>query len=149
MATTKTSAARSAQRTPAIATGWDRVVRSLHAERRVAPASFVDPTWSSEYVDVRTDRASRSRMSDFGYGADEVGRIGDIADDAAMIGPVKWDARLEHEQDPRQRSPIGDPLTPRIAVATLHDRQQRLDSLPQRIIDKRLGHSCGLRRSFP
>ncbi len=89
MATAKTSAARSAQRTPAIATGWERLVRSLHAERRVAPASFVDPTWSSEYVDVRTDRASRSRMSDFGYGADEVGRIGDIADDAAMIGPVK------------------------------------------------------------
>lgn len=89
MASANTFAARNAERTPAISTGWGRVVRSLHVERRVAPASLVDPSWSSEYVSVGTDRASRGRMSDFGYGADEVGRIGAVADDTAMIGPVK------------------------------------------------------------
>jgi hypothetical protein len=73
------------------------------------------------------------------------------AGSAAHLGRqvLPGDTGLQDEQDPRQRPAIGDPLAPRIAIATLDDRQQRLNSLPQRIIHKRLGHSRELRRSFP
>ena len=59
------------------------------------------------------------------------------------------DTRFQHEQDARQRLPIGYPLAPRIPVPTLHARQQRLDPSPQPITDQWFRHGHRLRRQHP
>jgi len=50
------------------------------------------------------------------------------------------DPGLQHEQDPGQDLPVRDPLATWVALAALHDGQQRLDALPELIGEEGLGH---------
>jgi hypothetical protein len=57
---------------------------------------------------------------------------GDPGAEPELLGQVRpGDPRVQDEQDPLQRLSVGQPLSARIAKASLPPRKQRLDELPQ------------------